>query len=73
MTTEEEEERDPTPDEIERVGRYWARVRLLACDHSGEITVDSVDGEGRVSCSQCDQPLRFMSEIQIEELRKGKQ
>lgn len=71
MTTEEA---DPTPDEIERVGRYWAKVQMLTCEHSGEITLTSHKGEGQAICSQCDQPLRFMSEIQIEELRKqGKQ
>jgi DNA-directed RNA polymerase subunit RPC12/RpoP len=67
MTTEE---KDPTTEEIMRVGRYWARVKARACSHSSGITFD-VDNEMR--CPDCDQRLFVMSEMQIEELRKEKQ
>jgi len=60
-----EREEDPTIEEIQRVGRYWAKVKMLTCEHSNGIAVDP-DG---MTCPDCGQPLRFLSEIQIEELR----
>lgn len=52
----------PTPDEIVRVGEYWARVKALACKHK-EITFD-VQG---ARCADCERPLQILSDIQLEE------
>lgn len=59
----------PTQEEIERVGTYWQRVKLLACQHATGLTFDSSTASPK--CSDCDQPLRFMSDIQIEQIREN--
>lgn len=57
----------PTQDEIQRVGAYWQRVKALVCEHP-EMVFDGVGEDPR--CGDCGRPLRILSDIQIEEMRK---
>lgn len=57
---------DPTTEELARVAAYWVKVRALTCQHP-EITF----GRGvEPTCTKCDRPVRMMSDVQIENLRK---
>jgi len=57
----------PTNEEIHRVGEYWRRAKLLTCDHSGGFTFRS-SHTGPI-CTQCDEPIRFLSDVQLEQRR----
>jgi len=56
----------PTQDEIERVAAHWERVRALACTHP-EITFHGP--QEPPTCSECQRPVQFLSDIQVEEIR----
>jgi hypothetical protein len=57
----------PTTDEITRVAEYWRRVELLNCEHRVGFTFT---GESeKAVCSDCHQPLNFLTDIQLEQRR----
>lgn len=56
----------PSMEELERVAAYWRKVAALVCGHPS-ITFG---GGVEPTCGQCDRPVRMMSDIQIENLRK---
>lgn len=57
----------PTQDELDRVAAYWQRVERLTCQHRSGLTFDTL--QGGPTCSDCEQPLRFLTDVQIENLR----
>lgn len=57
----------PTQDEIRRVAEYWRRVGDLTCAHE-ELTFER-DTAGPV-CAKCRRPIRLLSDIQIEEMKR---
>lgn len=66
MSTDDRQMSGVTPDVLSRFAAHWNRVNLLVCDHADELQM-SPDG---ITCAKCDQPLKMMSEIQLEEVRR---
>lgn len=56
----------PTSEEIRRVAEYWQRVEVLNCTHPGWVFGSGADGP---VCSKCRQPVRILTDIQLEQMR----
>jgi len=53
-------------EEIDRVARYWQRVKEIACQHPELVFEDGTT----MTCGHCRRPIRMMSDTQIEEIRR---
>ena len=68
VTLSAEEERVCLLDSIKK-SKAMHRAKVLACKHP-EVVFES--GQGGLRCAECERPLRFLSDTQIEEqARKG--
>lgn len=57
----------PTQKVLNKVARWKAWRALMTCQHSGGITFAASTAE--MTCSDCGDQMRFLSETQIEEMR----
>lgn len=59
----------PTAEELSRVAEYWRRVKAMTCEHP---TFTTGMGDGLTCGGDCGRPLRVLSDVQIEEIKRPK-
>ena len=65
----------PRPEQVnqellDKVARWKTWRTLMDCRHTGGITIAGGSSEAEITCSDCGDPMTFLSQTQIEEMER---